>query len=185
MDHRKKLLELLGVNSFKDYVEPRTFEGIMQTGQYYMDMFAKAFAQGDVHRERVRAEIDRLLAEMLQREARKRYGVADEAPVRQLVSETFETAAAEEWDRLMNILREGVGRSSLDAEQQAAFLEQMEGLRGPFLDMICSETARLKLIPLENVNELSLAVAEMFREDVHAYQGSDNRQLQEAASEGQ
>jgi len=183
MDHRKKLLELLGISSLKDYVEPMTFEELMEIGQYYGDIFEKAFAKGDV--QRIRAEIDRLLAEMLQQEARKRYGVADEAAVRHLGAETFEATAIEECDRLMNILREGVSRSSLDAEQQAAFLEQMQGLRGPFLDMICSETARLKLIPLENVNELSLAVAEMFREDVHAYQGSDNRQLQEAASEGQ
>ena len=174
MDHGKKLLELLGVSSLREYVEPTTYEELMDTGGYYGDLFEKAFAQGEMQTERVQAEIARLLAEALQPEARKRYGLADTESIRRLASETFGTAAAEEWEQQMGLLREGIGREGLTPEQQSGFLDFMEGLQGPFIDMICAEAARLKLIPLENVNEVSLAVAAMVEEEGHADEVRDS-----------
>lgn len=133
MDHRKKLLELLGVASLGEYVEPTTFEDVMETGGYYGGLFERAFAQGEMHAERVRAETARVLAEMLQPEARKRYGKADMKAIRQLVSETLEPVAEEKWARQMTILRDGVGRSGLSPDEQSSFLKMMEDLRAPFI----------------------------------------------------
>lgn len=170
MDQGKKLLELLGVTSLRQYAEPTTFEELLETGQYYHDLFQNAFAKGETETERIRAGIARLLAEMLQPEARKKYGAADQAAIRGLVSETFEAAAEEEWERLMGVLKEGMGRSGLTPDQQSTFLRQMAAFRGPFIDQICSEAARLKLVPVESVNEVTLAVAEMIKEERHADQ---------------
>ena len=95
MDHAKKLLDLLGTTSLRDHAELTTYEELLDTGAYYGDLFEKAFAKGEVQTERVRGETARLLAEMFQGEARKRYGVADTASVRRLAAETFETEADE------------------------------------------------------------------------------------------
>ncbi len=50
----------------------------------------------------------------------------------------------------------------------------MEAFKARFIDSICSEAARPKLILQENVNEITLSVAEMMREDAHAEQISGN-----------
>jgi hypothetical protein len=168
MDREKKLLELLDVTSLKKYVEPTTYAELMETGTCYTDLFDKAFAKGEVHTDRIRNAVARLLAETLQPEARARYGVADERAIRRLVSETFEEYAREEWARLMGLLKEGIGREGLSPDQQVEFLGFMEGLRDPFIEQLCSEAAKLKLIDVGNINELSLAVAEMLKEDSHA-----------------
>jgi len=174
MDRGRKLLELLGVTSVKDYVEPTTFEQLMEIGGYYGDLFQNAFSQGEIHSERVECEIARLLAEALQPEARRRHGIADEAGVRRLAAETFETSATEEWTRLMAILTEGITQEGLSPDQQAQILEFMEGFRDTFIDQICREAAKLKMIPIENVNELSLALAEMLKEDDHVNEIAGN-----------
>ena len=170
MDHGKNMLELLGTTSLRDYVEPTTFEQLMETGGYWADLFENAFAQGEVRTERIKGETARLLAEMFQPEARERYGGADAAAIRQLAAETFEADANEEMNRQMDLLREGIGRSGLDAEQQSAFLKQMEAFKDTFIDIICAEAARMKLIPIENAGEISLAVTEMMKEDADADQ---------------
>ncbi len=174
MDHRKKLLELLGVASLREYVEPATFEDVMETGGYYGGLFQRAFAKGETQTERVRAETARLLAEMLQPEARKRYGKADITAIRRLVTETLEPVAEEEWEKQMALLRDGIGQSGLSPDEQSSFLKMMEELRAPFIDQICAEAARLEMISLENVNELSMAAAEMFKEEQHANQARRN-----------
>jgi hypothetical protein len=174
MDHGKKLLSLLGVPPVRGYSEPTTYEELMETGGYWAGLFEQAFAQGEVQSERISGEAARILAEIFQQEARRKYGFADAATVRRLVSETFETEANEEMERQMALLREGIGRSGLDTEQQLAFLKHMETFKDMFIDLICAEAARLKLIPLENVNEISLSVADMMKEDAHADQISGN-----------
>ena len=174
MDHGERLLFLLGVHHVKGYVEPTTFEQLVETGGYWAGLFEQAFAQGEVQTERVKGEAARILAEMFQQEARERYGVADAAAIRRLAAETFEADANEEMNRQMDLLREGIGRSGLDTEQQSAFLKQMEAFKDRFTDMICDEAARLKHIPLENVGEISLSVAEMMKEDADADQISGN-----------
>ena len=174
MDHGTRLQFLLGVHAVRDYVEPTTYEELIETGGYFADIFEKAFVQGEDHTERVNGETARILAEIFQQEARKRYGVADAASIRRLAAETFEADADKEMDRLMDLLREGIGRSGLDPEQQLSFLRYMETFKDRFIDMICAEAARLKLIPLENVNEISLSVAQMMKEDANADQISGN-----------
>jgi hypothetical protein len=171
MDHGKKLLELLGVSSLPEYIEPASFDDIMKTGDYYLRLFERAFVQNEMQPERIRAETARNLAEMMQPDGRTRFGAADESAMRQLLSEA---GAEEEWDRQMSILKQGVGRSGLDPEQQSAFLEGMEEFKHSFFRAISSEAARLRLVPVENIGEMSLALAEMMREDDHADQSTDN-----------
>ncbi len=174
MEHGKKLLELLGVASLREYVEPTTYEELMETGSYYGDLFKEAFDRGEVHSDRIQNVIARLLAEALQQEARNRYGAADAAAIRRLAAETFEADANKEMDRQMDLLREGIVREGLNPEQQSAFLREMERFKERFIDVICAEAARMKLIPLENASEVSLAVAEMMREEGNANNVSDN-----------
>jgi hypothetical protein len=171
MDHHKTMLELLGVSSLREYTEPASYEEIMGTGQYYLDLFEKVFAEGEVQTERIRDEIARNLAEIMQPDARARFGVANEGAIRQLL---LEAGAEGEWDRQMRLFREGIGRSGLDPEQQSEFLNTMEALRDPFIDAFCAQAARLRNVPVESANELSLALAEMFKEECHADQVSSN-----------
>ncbi len=174
MDQGKKLQSLLGGPPVRGCSEPATYEELMETGGYFAEIFEKAFAQGEDHAERVDGEIARTLAEMFQQEARKRYGVADAAAIRRLASETFEADADKEMDMLMDLLRKGIGREGLTPEQQSAFLSEMETVKAGFIDMICAEAERMRLIPVENVSEVSLAVAEMMREEGNADQVSGN-----------
>jgi hypothetical protein len=162
MDHRKRLLELLNVSSIREYAEPTNFGEIMETGEYYLGLFAKAFGEGETQMEHIRAEISRNLAEITQPEARTRFGIADEPAIRQLLSEA---GAEDDWDRYMGILREGIGQSGLDREQQSAFLTEMEALKYGLIDAFCAEAAKMKMVPLESLGEVTLAVAEMMKED--------------------
>ncbi len=174
MDHGKRLLSLLGVSSVRHYVEPRTYEELLETGGYFANLFEQAFARGEEQPDRIQGQIARILAEALQPEARKRYGLADEESIRRLASETFESAAVEEWERLMGLLKEGLGKEGLTPGQQSEFLQLMEGYRGQLINMICREAAKSRSVPLENMNELSLAIADMIREESHADKVADS-----------
>ncbi len=170
MDHGKRLLSLLGVPSVRDYVEPTTYGDLMETGGYFANLFEQAFAQGEVQTERILGETARVMTGVFQQEARERYGFADAAAIRRLAAETFEAEANEEMDRQMGLLREGIGNEGLSPRRQEDFLRYMEAFKDRFIDMICAEAARLRFIPLENVNEISVSVAEMMKEDTHAEQ---------------
>ena len=74
----------------------------------------------------------------------------------------------------MSLIKTGVGQTALSQDQQTAFLRLMEAFPTTLLDVISSEVARLKLVPLENLNEITLILAEMFEEDGHADQRADN-----------
>jgi hypothetical protein len=174
MDHRKKLLELLGTDSLREYSEPRTCEEFMEMGRYYSDMFDNVFARGELHVERVRGEFGRLLAETVQPLARETYGVADSKAVRQLFSGAWGINARDGWGRQMNLMKTALGQTSLSQGQQTAFLSLMDTFPDTFLDLLSSEVARLKLVPIENVNEISLILSEMFKEGSHADQVADN-----------
>jgi hypothetical protein len=171
MNHGKKLLELLGVSSLPEYIEPASFEDIMKTGGYYLHLFESAFPQNEMQPERIRSETACNLAEMMQPDARARFGVADETAMRQLLSES---GAEEEWDRQMGILRAGVRGSGLDPDQQSFFLGAMEAFKDSFFGSISAEAARMRLMPVESIGEMSLALAEMMREDCDADQSTGN-----------
>lgn len=174
MDHREKLLQLLETTSLRKYSEPGTWEEAMEMGRYYSDMFDRVAARGELHAERVRGEMARLLAEAIQPMGRERYGVADAAAIRQLLVETWNSDVRDSWGRQMSLMKTAASQTALSQGQQAAFMELMESFPDTFLDLVSSEVARLKLVPLENVGEVSLAVADMMKEDAHADQSSGN-----------
>ena len=177
MDHKKKFLELCGITQSRESTEPSSFKELMGTGRYYLDACDKVASKGELEEQRVFNEMSMVLAEGLQAPARERFGVADTNEIRQLLDEGWTASDKDGWERQKLLVRTAASEIGLNQEQEGVFLELMGALPDILADLIAWHAARLKLIPVENLSEITRVLAEMFEEEEkHADTLTDNRQ---------
>ena len=174
MDHQKKLLELCGITTLKKYTEPVTIGEMMQSGQDYLEVYDKITAQGELQLERVRNELSRLLAETLQPPAREKYGVAGSAAIKELLTEAWIASGKDGWEQQKRLFQTAAVQMGLIPDQEKAFLALMDIFPDLLTDILATEAGRLKLIPLENLNEITRVLAEMFKEERYADPSRNN-----------
>jgi hypothetical protein len=171
-DSGKKFLELCGITGMPPYREPRTGAELLQNGRYYVELFEKVEARGDS--ERVRDLISLILAEALQPAARLAYGNGGSAAISQLLETKWNNGGEEYWQGMLRLLRDAFSPIALEPEQEekliACFAEVPHQLR----DRLAAEAARIRLVPVENLNEAAGILTEMIREESHADPKSDN-----------
>lgn len=174
MDHEKKLLELIGVTTFKEYTEPRTAEELIQCGKYCMEIHDKITVQGELQKEQIHSEFAWLLAEILQPPAREKYGMAGAVAIKQLLTESWNATGKADFERQINLCHTAFRQIGLNQEQEKALFERMEILPDLLIDILATEAARLQLIPFENINEITRVLAGMFMEANHADPSRNN-----------
>ena len=174
MDHQKKLLELCGITTLKKYTEPVTIGEMMQSGQDYLGVYDKITAQGELQLERVHNELSRLLAETLQPPAREKYGVAGAAAIKELLTEAWIASGKDGWEQQKRLFQTAAVQMGLIPDQEKAFLALMDIFPDLLTDILATEAGRLKLIPLENLNEITRVLAEMFKEERYADPSRNN-----------
>ena len=98
---------------------------------------------------------------MLQPTTRKKYGIADCNAIKRLIVESWDDDAQREMAQQQELALAGISQLELAPELKQILTDWVVGFPEFMYRFIASEAARLQLVPVENIGELTRVLSEM------------------------
>jgi hypothetical protein len=168
----KRLLDLCEITDVPRYREPRTGAELLHNGRYYLEVVEKVEARGDS--ERVRDLISLILAEALQPAARLACGNDGSSAINQLLEANWNNGGEQYWKDLTRLFRDALSPIGLEPVQEEKLIASFAQFPRLFKELLAVQAARIRLVPIENLGEVSGILAEMYRDGNHAQQVRGN-----------
>jgi len=169
MDAGTKLLDLLGGINFKVIDIRASGAEFKETAKYNQKQYARIEGRGDQYEERIIDLICLILAEKLQPLAVSRFGDTSDYSLSQLFREQFDTPKMKlEWEYCNGLALEAIHDEGLDSGQIEITGKIIDNLPERLIDLLVWIVGRLKVIPVQEANSLSMILTHMMEEASNA-----------------
>lgn len=166
MDAVERLMELVGDIEFKSIDGNCSVDELRENVRHNLDQYAKIEAKGEQFEERVQDQISLVLAEKLNPMVIDKVGDSSESSLHHVVTEFFQTPESiAAWEKTRSTIRESLKADGLDESQIEALSGMLDSVPGLVIDHIVELAGRLKVIPMEEVSNITRILASMMKEE--------------------
>ena len=167
-----RLVELAGPTQFRgDYDNAsQSSEDLLAMGRHNLAEFEKLQSLGEETQERIERLTRLLVARELQKEALVRYGIADEAAIREVLMSLYAEPENRAFcDRIAKLSIEGMADADLTEEQRIQLNEYFRLLPQIQIEAIAEEVSKFQYLPLESSGLIAEKLADFLKEVPHEH----------------
>lgn len=166
MDTKQKLLDLLGGTNFRLIGGSSSVQEFKEIVQYNEKQYARIEAKGDQYQERILDLMSLILAEILQPVMIGRFGNTSGYSLHRILDESFYAPEMEsEWKACNRTALQALSDNRLDANQMTIISNVIDYLPDTMINLIVWVVGRLKLVPMQEVGNISRMMSKMMKEE--------------------
>ena len=168
METETKLLDLLGGINIKVIDSGASVAEFKETVQHNQTQYARIEAMGDQHRERILDLTCLILTDKLQPLMISRFGDTSEYSLHRILNECFYTPEIKtEWEACKQTALAALSGDGLDAKQMEIISYIIDNLPETIIGLIVWIVGRLKVVPMQEDENISKILVQMIKEGCH------------------
>jgi hypothetical protein len=162
MDMKKKLAELLDGTDFWVDADCDSAERLMKLGEHNMEEYD---GMGKERQQRTHDLICLVLAEVLQPQARDKYGDISDSSVRKvLVDEFTEPESKLGWEKWKQLAKQAMTNQGFSHYQLGQIYQIFDLMPHIIIEFIVEGVSRFRLVPRADAAKIAIVLREMFAE---------------------